>query len=138
MQRNTPQIRPLSALFSVVALAAVFALAVPTAFGATARPAASNESEDAAEAVYSVVGASYSKQAKGRSIETDCSGRKNTFSCRWWIIKSAKEKRRASRSDSVARRGEGSQHTRSSRVYMSGYATATYNAKSHGFGIRLG
>ncbi len=114
------------------------ALAVPAlANGAIAR-AADNEPEAAADALYGVVAASYKKQASGRSIETDCSGRRNTFSCQWWIIKGAREKRMASAAEVLARRGEGSQHYRATRVYMSGYATATYNAKTRGYSIRLG
>jgi len=122
----------------VLALGALLAFAAPAAQASIGRAAADNEPEAAAEALYSLVAASYKKQVSGRTIETTCSGRKNSFNCRWWIIKGSKEKRVASKSDVQARRGEGSQHNRSNRVYISGYATATYNSKTRGYGIRLG
>lgn len=140
MQEST--LRKAILAFSSVALVA--AAVVPgAASGARAR-AAGNEPESAAGALYSVVKSAYSRDLSGRSIETQCTGRKSPYSCTWWIIKGSKERRKTTAkaaddtSSIVLRAGEGSVHNNRSRIYKSGYATAAYNSRTGGFSISLG
>ena len=126
----------------LVALASALVVLPGAAFGARAR-AAGNEPESAAGALYSVVKSAYSRDVSGRSIETQCSGRKSPYSCTWWIIKGSKERRKSTAKAAedtgvLLRSGEGSAHNNRSRVYKSGYATASYNSKTGGFSIKLG
>lgn len=125
-----------------VALLATAAAGPSSASGARAR-AAGNEPESAAGALYSVVKSAYARDVSGRSIETQCSGRKSPYSCSWWIIKGSREKRKstakaAEDSPILMRAGEGSAHNNRSRIYKSGYATAAYNSRTGGFSISLG
>jgi hypothetical protein len=131
---------------AVTAASAVFAaMAAPgLASGAKAR-SAGNEPESGAAALYSVVRSAYSRDLSGRSIETQCTGRRSPYACSWWIIKGSKERRKAGAhaADYVTvpvllRGGEGNAHKTRSRVYKSGYASAAYNSRTGGFSISLG
>ena len=126
----------------IAAIATTLMAAPGSAIGAKAK-AAGNEPESAAGALYSVVRSAYSRDVAGRSIETQCSGRKSPYSCSWWIIKGSKERRKATARaagdlEILMRAGEGSAHSKVSRIYKSGRATATYNSKTGGFSIKLG
>ncbi len=122
------------------------AMATPgLASGAKAR-AAGNEPESAAAALYNVVRSSFARDLSGRSLETDCGGRKSPYTCGWWIIKGSKERRKSTGHIAeiaplgiVLRGGEGNVHLKNrSRIYKSGYASATYNSRTGGFSVKLG
>jgi hypothetical protein len=122
------------------------AVAAPTGASGARAHAAGNEPESGAAALYNVVRSSFARDLSGRSLETDCSGRKSPYSCGWWIIKGARERRKITGhiaeiapSGIVFRGGEGNVHLKNrSRIYKSGYASATYNSRTGGFSIKLG
>jgi hypothetical protein len=142
------QIRPFTKAAVALTLAAVLSVAAAAPGGASGARAhaAGNEPESAAGALFSVVRSAYARDVSGRSIETDCGGRKSPYSCSWWIIKGSKERRKVSghASDSpssgiLLRSGEGTVHVKNrSRIYKSGYASAAYNSRTGGFSVKLG
>jgi len=92
----------------------------------------SPDRERAAIAVYTSVITVYKKETvrARRAVETDCSGSGFVYSCEWWVIKNRFDRAGSKASDQslpMARRGEGEQHTKASRVKYSGSATATWD-----------
>ncbi|MSW87444.1 MAG: hypothetical protein F2799_01310 [Actinobacteria bacterium] len=130
-------LRRLSLITAVVSLVAVCAL--PAGAVGHLAHSAGNEPESAADRLYAAIKSTHSKQSSGRVIETTCSGRKLPYSCSWWIIKKKSEKRASSDNGQVlSRNGEGRAHSTYSRVYLSGYASATaYNKKNGSFSFRI-
>jgi hypothetical protein len=114
------------------------AMAPAGAYAVPAR-AAGNEAESAADQLTPFVRAAWKTT---RPVETTCSGKKSPYTCSWWILKVANDKRiKASAADLpsqsitgvLARRGEGNSHSRSGTVWKSGRALAYWNKSFFSF-----
>ena len=118
--------RPTAGLLATLAVGSL-CLASPAAAG-------SGNLEDAASSVFTAVTQTYrgATSGSGRAVETTCSGATPKFKCLWWVIKNRFDRKATpaaltpTSSSVMARKGEGIQHTKASRVKFSGSASVTW------------
>jgi len=112
----------------------VAALVVGSLCLASPAAADSGNLEDAASSVFTAVTQTYrgATSVAGRAVETTCTGASPKFKCLWWVIKNRFDRKATpaeltpTSSSVMARKGEGIQHTRASRVKFSGSASVTW------------